>query len=65
MFVWRRTTRLGKQHWTREIAQAPPTVSYEAVMNNDIAVLEWLENVVRFSISTVAMRKKPLLSEFS
>lgn len=43
-------TPFGKQYWTDSVSESPPTVQYEAIMNGDGAVLEWLENVVSLLI---------------
>lgn len=48
-------TPLGKQYWTRSIADAPPTVAYESVMNEEKSVLEWLHNVVSLLLLDVAV----------
>lgn len=49
-------TPLGKQYWTRSIADAPPTVAYESVMKEEGSVLEWLHNVVNSLFLTLVIQ---------
>lgn len=42
-----------KTLWSNQIGTSPPTVAYDAVMNTDQGVLDWLKKIYRFGFAFV------------